>query len=138
MLTGMAASAPQSSDGNPQGVRPLVVELYMCFQDELQMYEDGTLEAVLSADSTSIQLEYKCPQYAITPFLTHSLLPAIFASLFGLAIPEGSCWSTYPFALTVPSRFLHTAAAPHPAGKPATRREHFKVLWHIGFSSLLT
>ncbi|KAG1787886.1 uncharacterized protein HD556DRAFT_1312464 [Suillus plorans] len=76
----MAASAPQLSDGNPQGY------ISISDIDELQIYEDGTLEAVLSAYSISIKLEYK---------------------------------------------FLHTAAAPYLVGKPATSREHLKVLWHI-------
>jgi hypothetical protein len=59
---------------------PLIVELYMRFKDELEIYEDGTLEAVFSvcivdgvlglqifiwflvqAYSIPIKLKYECP-----------------------------------------------------------------------------
>ncbi|KAG1830966.1 hypothetical protein DFJ58DRAFT_918292 [Suillus subalutaceus] len=42
-------------------VMPLIVELYMCFKDELEIYEDGTMEAVFSAYSISIKLKYEYP-----------------------------------------------------------------------------
>ncbi|KAG1875783.1 hypothetical protein F4604DRAFT_1903720 [Suillus subluteus] len=42
-------------------VTPLIVELYMCFKDELEIYEDGTMEAVFSAYSISIKLKYEYP-----------------------------------------------------------------------------
>ncbi|KIK34917.1 hypothetical protein CY34DRAFT_812567 [Suillus luteus UH-Slu-Lm8-n1] len=42
-------------------VMPLIVELYMRFKDELEIYEDGTLEAVFSAYSIPIKLKYECP-----------------------------------------------------------------------------
>ncbi|KAG0693466.1 hypothetical protein DFH29DRAFT_395623 [Suillus ampliporus] len=42
-------------------VMPLIVELYMRFKDELDVYEDGTLEAVFSAYSIPIKLKYECP-----------------------------------------------------------------------------
>jgi hypothetical protein len=40
---------------------PLIVELYMRFKDELEIYEDGTLEAIFSAYSIPIKLKYECP-----------------------------------------------------------------------------
>ncbi|KAG1868360.1 hypothetical protein DFJ58DRAFT_698074 [Suillus subalutaceus] len=42
-------------------VMPLIVELYMRFKDELEIYEDGTLEAIFSAYSIPIKLKYECP-----------------------------------------------------------------------------
>ncbi|KAG2129622.1 hypothetical protein DEU56DRAFT_741289 [Suillus clintonianus] len=42
-------------------VMPLIVELYTRFKDELEIYEDGTLEAVFSAYSIPIKLKYECP-----------------------------------------------------------------------------
>ncbi|KAG1803198.1 uncharacterized protein BJ212DRAFT_1304669 [Suillus subaureus] len=42
-------------------VIPLTVELYMRFKDELEIYEDGTLEAVFSAFSIPIKLKYEYP-----------------------------------------------------------------------------
>ncbi|KAG1761394.1 hypothetical protein EDD22DRAFT_847776 [Suillus occidentalis] len=42
-------------------VMPLIVELYMRFKDELEIYKDGTLEAVFSAYSIPIKLKYECP-----------------------------------------------------------------------------
>ncbi|KAG1789692.1 uncharacterized protein HD556DRAFT_1433599 [Suillus plorans] len=42
-------------------VTPLIVELYMRFKDELEIYEDGTLEAIFSAYSIPIKLKYECP-----------------------------------------------------------------------------
>ncbi|KAG0696480.1 hypothetical protein DFH29DRAFT_1025466 [Suillus ampliporus] len=42
-------------------VMPLIVELYMRFKDELDIYEDGTLEAVFSAYLIPIKLKYECP-----------------------------------------------------------------------------
>ncbi|KAG2136619.1 uncharacterized protein EDB93DRAFT_1242351 [Suillus bovinus] len=42
-------------------VMPLIVELYMRFKDELEIYEDGTLEAVFSTYSIPIKLKYECP-----------------------------------------------------------------------------
>lgn len=42
-------------------VIPHMVELYMRFKDDLDIYEDGTLEAVFSAYSIPIKLKYECP-----------------------------------------------------------------------------
>ncbi|KAG1769044.1 hypothetical protein EV702DRAFT_707206 [Suillus placidus] len=42
-------------------VMPLIVELYMRFKDELEIYEDGTLETIFSAYSIPIKLKYECP-----------------------------------------------------------------------------
>ncbi|KAI6131100.1 hypothetical protein EDD16DRAFT_1822615 [Pisolithus croceorrhizus] len=40
---------------------PSLVELYLRFRDHTEMYEDGTLEAVLSAYSIPMKLKYDCP-----------------------------------------------------------------------------
>ncbi|KAG2035480.1 hypothetical protein BDR03DRAFT_1001030 [Suillus americanus] len=40
-------------------VIPLIAEFYMRFKDELEIYEDGTLEAVFSAYSMPIKLKYE-------------------------------------------------------------------------------
>ncbi|OJA16091.1 hypothetical protein AZE42_05645 [Rhizopogon vesiculosus] len=47
--------------GLSKRVMPLIVELYMRFKDDLEIYEDGTLEAVFSAYSIPIKLKYECP-----------------------------------------------------------------------------
>ncbi|KAG5643461.1 hypothetical protein DXG03_000893 [Asterophora parasitica] len=40
---------------------PMLVELYMRFNDNVDIYADGTLEAVLSAYSIPVKLKYDCP-----------------------------------------------------------------------------
>ncbi|KAG1853104.1 hypothetical protein F4604DRAFT_1804170 [Suillus subluteus] len=42
-------------------VMPIIIELYMHFKDELKIYEDGTMEAVFLAYSTSTKLKYEYP-----------------------------------------------------------------------------
>ncbi|KAF5376426.1 hypothetical protein D9615_008633 [Tricholomella constricta] len=40
---------------------PLLVDLFMRFKDDAEIYIDGTLEAVLSAYSIPVKLKYDCP-----------------------------------------------------------------------------
>ncbi|KAG9312399.1 guanine nucleotide exchange factor in Golgi transport N-terminal-domain-containing protein [Chiua virens] len=40
---------------------PTLVEMYMRFKNHVEIYQDGTLEAVLSAYGIPIKLKYECP-----------------------------------------------------------------------------
>lgn len=40
---------------------PLLVELYLRFKDEPEIYVNGTLESILSAYSIPIKMKYDCP-----------------------------------------------------------------------------
>jgi len=40
---------------------PMLVDLFMRYKDSVQIYSDGTMEAVLSAYSIPIKLKYDCP-----------------------------------------------------------------------------
>ncbi|KAI6140148.1 hypothetical protein BKA82DRAFT_4216431 [Pisolithus tinctorius] len=47
--------------GLSKKVMPSLVEMYLRFRDRTEIYEDGTLEAVLSAYSIPMKLKYDCP-----------------------------------------------------------------------------
>lgn len=47
--------------GLSKKVMPSLVEMYLRFRDHTEIYEDGTLEAVLSAYSIPMKLKYDCP-----------------------------------------------------------------------------
>ncbi|KAH7907589.1 hypothetical protein BJ138DRAFT_1137471 [Hygrophoropsis aurantiaca] len=47
--------------GLAKRIMPLLVDLFLRFKDNAEIYTDGTLEAILSAYSIPIKLKYECP-----------------------------------------------------------------------------
>ncbi|EIW78018.1 hypothetical protein CONPUDRAFT_146079 [Coniophora puteana RWD-64-598 SS2] len=47
--------------GLAKKVMPYLVELFVRFKDDVEVYSDGTVEAILSAYSIPIKLKYECP-----------------------------------------------------------------------------